>query len=138
MDSTYLAELAALESSVEFDADADTADAAEAVSMVALTRMAKGLSHPARVMILRQLAGGETRIVQDIVGESDLAHSTVSEHLRVLREAGLVLPTRDGPRVWYRLNGTAMRAFVQAVERLANNRAQVRTNDPIANRRFTR
>ncbi len=56
----------------------------------ALARLAKAVGHPARVRILRLLARKEARICSQIVDELPLAQSTVSEHLRILKEAGLL------------------------------------------------
>ena len=66
-----------------------------------LARMTKALGHPARIQILRMLARRETCVCGEIVSEVDLAQSTVSQHLKVLKEAGLVQGTVDGPRVCY-------------------------------------
>ena len=49
---------------------------------------------------------------------ADLAQSTVSEHLRILREAGLITATRDGPRIWYSLDRDALEAFLESVRHL--------------------
>ena len=54
-----------------------------------LAKMAKAIGHPARVFILRMLSRKEARVCSQIVGELPLAQSTVSEHLRILKEAGL-------------------------------------------------
>ena len=64
-------------------------------------RIAKALGHPARVKILRFLLEREECVVGAIVDEMPLAQSTVSQHLKVLREAGLVHGEVDGPRVCY-------------------------------------
>jgi len=66
-----------------------------------LAALAKALGHPARVQILRFLALQTTCITGDVVAEIPLAQSTVSEHLRILREAGLVQGEVDGPRTRY-------------------------------------
>jgi DNA-binding transcriptional ArsR family regulator len=66
-----------------------------------LARLAKALAHPARVAILRMLVRQEGCIVGDIVGELPLAQSTVSQHLKQLKEAGLIRGEVDGPRVCY-------------------------------------
>jgi len=66
-----------------------------------LARLAKALGHPARVRILRLLAQRTTCVCGEIVEEFELAQSTVSEHLRVLKAAGLVQGEVDGPRVCY-------------------------------------
>jgi len=63
--------------------------------------LAKGLAHPARVAILRYLARQNTCVCGDIVGELPLSQSTVSQHLRELKQCGLIQGTIDGPRVCY-------------------------------------
>ena len=66
-----------------------------------LATLAKALGHPARVQIMRLLVRREACICGDIVDELPLAQSTVSQHLKVLKEAGLVRGEIDGPRVCY-------------------------------------
>lgn len=74
-----------------------------------LAKLAKAIGHPARVRILRMLSRKEARVCSQIVGELPLAQSTVSEHLRILKEAGLVRSSQDGPRVGYCINYDALR-----------------------------
>ena len=69
-----------------------------------LAKLAKAIGHPARVRILRMLSRKETRVCSQIVDELPLAQSTVSEHLRILKDAGLVRSSQDGPRVGYCIN----------------------------------
>lgn len=64
-------------------------------------RWAKALSHPARIAILRILAHHETCVCGEIVDGLPLAQSTVSQHLRVLRESGMIKGEVDGPRSCY-------------------------------------
>ncbi len=66
-----------------------------------LARLAKAISHPARVAILRMLVRQEGCIVGDIVDELPLAQSTISQHLKQLKEAGLIRGEVDGPRICY-------------------------------------
>jgi ArsR family transcriptional regulator len=66
-----------------------------------LAVLAKAVGHPARVQILRLLVRREACICGDIVDELPLAQSTVSQHLKVLKEAGLIRGEIDGPRVGY-------------------------------------
>jgi DNA-binding transcriptional ArsR family regulator len=73
----------------------------EAEANAHLARLAKALGHPARVAILRLLVRTEGCIVGDIVDELPLAQSTVSQHLKTLKEAGLIRGDVDGPRVCY-------------------------------------
>jgi ArsR family transcriptional regulator len=74
-----------------------------------LARLAKALGHPARIHILRLLSRKEARVCSQIVDELPLAQSTVSEHLRILKEAGLVRSTQDGARVGYCINFDGLR-----------------------------
>lgn len=74
-----------------------------------LAALCKAVGNPARVQILRLLARRDSCICGDIVDELPLAQSTVSQHLRVLKEAGLVRGEIDGPRVCYCLEPAALR-----------------------------
>lgn len=67
----------------------------------ALAALAKALGHPARVRILRLLIQRDACVCGDIVDELPLAQSTVSQHLKVLKEAGLIRGEVDAPRVCY-------------------------------------
>src|SRR5215208_3120206 len=64
-----------------------------------LAVLAKAVGHSARVQILRLLVRRESCICGDIVDELPLAQSTVSQHLKVLKDAGLIRGEIDGPRV---------------------------------------
>ena len=75
-----------------------------------IARMAKALSHPARVAILRTLAQ-EPCVCGEVVDVLPLAQSTVSQHLRVLREAGWITGAIDGPRTCYSLDRDAIAEF---------------------------
>jgi ArsR family transcriptional regulator, arsenate/arsenite/antimonite-responsive transcriptional repressor len=66
-----------------------------------LARYAKALGHPARVKILRFLLERDECMAGAIVEELPLAQSTVSQHLKVLREAGLIHGEVDGTRICY-------------------------------------
>jgi ArsR family transcriptional regulator len=76
---------------------------------VELADLAKAIGHTARVQILRLLARREGCICGDIVGELPLAQSTVSQHLKVLKEAGLIRGDVDGPRICYCIEPRALR-----------------------------
>lgn len=65
---------------------------------------AKALSHPARVAILKVLAQRKSCVCGDIVDELPLAQATVSQHLKELKEVGLIQGTIDGPSVCYCIN----------------------------------
>jgi len=74
-----------------------------------LATLAKALGHPARVKILRILIRENSCICGDLVDELPLAQSTVSQHLKVLKEAGLIRGDIDGPRVCYCVEPHALR-----------------------------
>lgn len=74
-----------------------------------LATLTKALGHPARVQIMRLLVRREACICGDIVDELPLAQSTVSQHLKVLKEAGLIRGEIDGPRVGYCVEPRALR-----------------------------
>ena len=64
----------------------------------------KALSHPARLAILRYLAGIKVCMTGDISDELPLSRTTVNQHLTELKKAGLIQGTVDGVRVNYCLN----------------------------------
>jgi ArsR family transcriptional regulator, arsenate/arsenite/antimonite-responsive transcriptional repressor len=68
-----------------------------------VAQLAKALAHPARLKILRLLARTPGCIGGDIVQAVGLAQSTVSEHLRILKAAGVIEGQIDPPRVCYAL-----------------------------------
>ena len=65
---------------------------------------AKALGHTARIHIVRLLLEKKSCIGCDIVDEVGLAQSTVSEHLRILKGAGIIVGEVEHPRVCYSLN----------------------------------
>ena len=66
-----------------------------------LAALYKALAHPARVQILNRLVEQGACVCGDLVDALPLAQSTVSQHLKVLKAAGLVQGEVDGPRVCY-------------------------------------
>lgn len=66
-----------------------------------LAEFAKALSHPARIAILQKLAENKECVCGDLVLDLPLAQSTVSQHLKALREIGLIKGEVDGPRSKY-------------------------------------
>ncbi len=66
-----------------------------------LAKYAKALAHPARVAILELLAKKQSCICGDIVEELPLSQSTVSQHLKELKEAGLIKGDIEGAKVCY-------------------------------------
>jgi len=76
-----------------------------------LAAFAKALSHPARIAILSQLAKKNECICGELVDVLPLAQSTVSQHLKELKNAGLIDGTIDGPRSCYCINWKAFEKF---------------------------
>lgn len=74
-----------------------------------LASLSKALGHPARVKIIRILVRKNACVCGDIVEELPLAQSTVSQHLKVLKDAGLIRGDVDGPRVCYCIEPRALR-----------------------------
>ncbi len=70
---------------------------------IRIADIAKALSHPARIEILKVLSNGQC-VCGDIVDQLPLSQSTVSQHLKELKAAGLIKGEIDGPRVCYCLN----------------------------------
>ena len=71
--------------------------------------LAKALGHPARIRILRLLLARDACYCGQIVEELPLAQATVSQHLKVLKDAGLVVGEIEGPRVCYCANRERLR-----------------------------
>ena len=74
-----------------------------------LAMLAKAIGHSARVQILRILVRKNACVCGDIVDELPLAQSTVSQHLKILKEAGLIRGEVDGPRVDYCVDPRTLR-----------------------------
>lgn len=75
----------------------------------------KALGHPARVKIVRALADGE-KCVCDLVEAAGLGWSTVSRHLSVLREAGVVTDEKRGQQVIYQMALPCVNRFLDCLE----------------------
>jgi len=76
-----------------------------------LAAFAKAISHPARIAILHLLARKNECICGEIVEVLPLAQSTVSQHLKELKAAALIIGETDGPRSCYCINWKAFEKF---------------------------
>lgn len=76
---------------------------------------AKVLAHPARIAILMKLAEKKECICGDLVLDLPLSQSTVSQHLKALKEIGLIKGTIDGPRSRYCINWKTFAKFQNAL-----------------------
>jgi ArsR family transcriptional regulator, arsenate/arsenite/antimonite-responsive transcriptional repressor len=74
-----------------------------------LVGMFKALGNPIRFQIIKTLAERQVCITQEIVDSTPLAQSTVSQHLKVLREAGLIQGEIEGPATCYCVNPASLR-----------------------------
>jgi DNA-binding transcriptional ArsR family regulator len=70
-------------------------------TQIDLAALAKALGHPARIAILQFLAQRKACVCGDIVEELPLSQSTVSQHLKELKNVGLIKGNIDGPSVCY-------------------------------------
>jgi len=86
----------------------------------ALAEFAKALAHPARIAILKVLAQRNECICGELVDVLPLAQSTVSQHLKELKKAGLITGTVDGPRSCYCINWKAFEKFMSEFSFLFN------------------
>jgi len=75
--------------------------------------LAKALGHPARVAIMRLLLQQGSCVCGRIVDDLPLAQATVSQHLKVLKDAGLVKGEVEGPRVCYCANPAALERMLE-------------------------
>lgn len=75
----------------------------------------KALGHSARIAIVRRLSLGEC-CVCELVGVAGLGWSTVSRHLAVLREAGIVEDDKRGLQVFYRLSMPCVTRFIKCID----------------------
>lgn len=76
-----------------------------------LATLFKALSHPARVAIIEYLLKVDTCICGDIVNELPLAQPTVSQHLKELKNAGIIKGTIEGTAICYCINQEALKKF---------------------------
>jgi ArsR family transcriptional regulator, arsenate/arsenite/antimonite-responsive transcriptional repressor len=68
---------------------------------IQLARFAKAMAHPARIAILRLLASMDTCFCGEIVEELPIAQATVSQHLKELKDAGLIQGSIEAPKIRY-------------------------------------
>ncbi|GAL86909.1 MAG: winged helix-turn-helix transcriptional regulator [Sporocytophaga sp.] len=87
---------------------------------VKISVLAKALAHPARVAIMELLAAKGPCLCGSIVNELPLSQSTISQHLKDLKEAGLIKGAIDGPRVYYSLDEEQFRLSKIFMDRFYN------------------
>ena len=87
-------------------------------SLERLAEMCKALGHPARISILRQLLQEDRCVCGRIVEVMPLAQSTVSQHLKVMKEAGLIIGEVEGPKTCYCVDKLQLAALAKAISAL--------------------
>lgn len=94
-----------------------------------MAKLAKALAHPARIAILERLLAANACITSDLVEELGLAQATVSQHLKALKEAGLIQGNIEGVRRNYCINKegwnrlqTVLGPLINALELLNSNK----------------
>ncbi len=87
----------------------------------AIAVLLKALGHPARVAILEYLMKVETCICGDIVDELPLAQPTVSQHLKELKQAGLIKGNISGTSICYCIDEKAIKKMLQYFENISTN-----------------
>lgn len=83
-----------------------------------LALICKALGHPARIRIVQFLKAADRCICGDIVNMLPLAQSTVSQHLKILKQAGLVIGEIEGPSTCYCLDKRKLAEFKNLVTEL--------------------
>ncbi len=83
-----------------------------------LADVAKALSHPARVRILKILNDMSTCMVGNLVNKLPLAQATVSQHLKELKRVGLIHGEIEGPKICYCVNSKALSKAKNALDNL--------------------
>ena len=80
-----------------------------------LAKLTWAIAHPARVRIVQLLLSRTSCVCGEIVDQMPLAQSTVSQHLKILKESGLVQGEIDGPRICYFINQKMLKQLKRLV-----------------------
>ena len=83
-----------------------------------LALMMKALGHPARIAILQELIKTNACICGDLVTDLGLAQATISQHLKELKNAGLIKGSIEGTRVCYCINNKVWKQYIKEFESL--------------------
>ena len=97
--------------------------------LIRLAKIAKALSHPARIRILQVLADCNTCITGELVGRLPLAQATVSQHLLELKTAGFIKGEIQGPKTCYCLDHQKIAAAGTDISRLFQNLSKINVLD---------
>lgn len=88
---------------------------------IQLAQMAKSLGHPARIAIIEHLMVQDACICGEIVSALPLSQSTVSQHLKALKDQDIILGAIDGPKVCYRLNTKKLKEMSAIINRFLSS-----------------
>lgn len=89
----------------------------------AKAKVLKALAHPTRLWMAEQLSGGEM-CVCEFVDQIEADFSTISKHLSVLKQAGIVTDDKRGKQVWYTLKVPCVMNFMSCVEAVIESNAK--------------
>ena len=89
----------------------------------AKAKVLKALAHPTRLWMAEQLADGE-RCVCEFVEAIDADYSTISKHLAILKQAGIVEDDKRGKQVFYRLKVPCVLKFMTCIEAVIRSEAK--------------
>jgi ArsR family transcriptional regulator, arsenate/arsenite/antimonite-responsive transcriptional repressor len=81
----------------------------------ARARVAKALAHPSRLLILDAIADGE-KCVCELTALVDADQSTVSKHLSILKQAGIIADRKEGPKTFYRQRICCLKGLWDCIE----------------------
>jgi ArsR family transcriptional regulator, arsenate/arsenite/antimonite-responsive transcriptional repressor len=91
-----------------------------------VAKIAKALADPTRLEIYGLISRSPDTICSAVVSHCDLSPATISHHLRVLSEAGLIESRREGQFIHNRAMPETLKAYTQALTRLGNGKREVR------------
>ncbi|HOP31005.1 MAG TPA: metalloregulator ArsR/SmtB family transcription factor [Spirochaetota bacterium] len=94
-----------------------------------LSEYAKALSHPARIAILKHLAEQDRCICGELVDILPLAQSTVSQHLKELKKAGLITGEIEGPRSCYCINKEKYMEMIELISSLSSIITKIKSDN---------
>jgi DNA-binding transcriptional ArsR family regulator len=95
----------------------------EKALLEAKANVLKALGHPTRLWVVEQLAKGE-KCVCEFVESVDYDFSTVSKHLSVLKQAGVIVDEKRGKQVFYHLKAPCILNFMACIEEVIHNSIQ--------------
>ena len=89
-------------------------------NVTTIATIAKVLAHPARVAILQHISSQNSCICNDLVEEIGLAQATISQHLKIINDAGLLKGDYQGKRLCYCLNVERFQEFQEVLNSFFN------------------